>query len=356
MLQYFSVLFVILCLSLVRVEDKFKRNKLLPLSFAVLTIFLAIRYKYGLDYGNYEEFFNNPFSRDREFTEFLFWNFFFYFDTYTNFVIAHTVIWCFTFFYFVRKYIHPSYYWLFFLVMICNNNMMFNFMSAYRSTMATCVCLFATEFFYLRKTNVIFYVIGILVASFFHTSSLFMLIIPVADLLRRKIGFQTIFGTSVLLLIGGMLYTQIIAGQLIDSIGGKVEEYFGYLEQDKLENATIWFFLLEIIVLIPILFMAWHYRKIKEEMHHKILFIAIVWFAIFAVHLDFQGRMSMFMYLFYIIAVANNRLYKSSGLEQVLVVGCVALYAVIRCYSTFTGLALQPWLPGNMLFYQTIFD
>lgn len=353
MLHYFLILFIVITLVVFPRKDSTKANNLL-IAFTLLTFFLSIRYNYGLDYEHYKDFFYYPNNRDRAYSEFLFWKFFFLFSRYQYFIIFHTIIWCGTLYYFCKKYILPRYYWLFLSVVILNNNLMFNYMSAFRSSIAACVVMWSIELFYLRRHLLLQLSIGIIVGSLFHFSTIFLLVFPVVELARTHLERKYFLLAGILCVFFGLTYTQDIALSILSFGGPSTDDFSGYVRENVLVNASYFSLILSTLMFLCIFLFFYNYN-IYSEKCRKLCFLSYFWFVIFALHLDFEGRYSLYLYPFILLAHSQINSYNKKRIQYIITF-CLVLYSLIRCYATFRGLALQPWLPGNMLEYHTIFE
>ena len=218
-----------LCIAIIIVflfnKDEAKLKKyVLPLMFIVMTVFFAIRYDYGNDYWHYFQRWDSGRTMEgdnRGTGETFFYSFMGLFDYYYKYIIAQTLAFCLCMFFLVRKYIKPSYYFIFFWLFMTVPSQSYVLMSAQRSAMAACVLWIAFDFFYIQKKRWIPYLLMVLLASQFHTSALVMIVFPLFDLLLSKTNPRIVFTLLPIGLIVGIFFTESLVGLYPRSEHGK---------------------------------------------------------------------------------------------------------------------------------------
>ena len=176
---HFSLTFLLCLLNAIPISLSVRKRWILPFTFILIGIYMGIRYDYGLDYFNYCKIFYN--HRNYRPQEFLFWQFFFSFGKYYQYILVKSLLLAAILFYMVRRYVPVKYYALFVFFLMIAPSQIYTMMTAERTCMGAMVLWLGLDFFYLRKKSIPLLVGAILVASLFHTILLSMLIIPIAD-------------------------------------------------------------------------------------------------------------------------------------------------------------------------------
>ena len=182
----YQIPLMLLCMVLcVVVQSRKQRVRLvLPFCFLVLTVFFSIRYYYGLDYTSYLDAFASGTvsarSGDEE-VDPIFYTFMHLFGKFYIFVIVHTLFLFGALFYLTRKYCDDRLYALFFLLLLTQNGLIFNMISAMRNALAAIILWIFLDFFYFRKKKWVPYVFGVILASLFHKSALVFVVLPLVD-------------------------------------------------------------------------------------------------------------------------------------------------------------------------------
>ena len=340
--------------------DKKRTRVILPISFLILWVFLAFRYNFGVDYINYNHLFYAPDTYDRSVeTEPLFWWVMGLFEYYYQFIIFQTTVICLTLFYFVRKYIAPQYYWLFFIIFMCHTGMMFTITTAMRSGFAALTFIWGTELFYLRKSKPLLYFLSIFVAYLFHNSAILLILFPFADLIIRKLSQK---GWIVLTLIGMLIsvtsiteYLELAMEQLSDS--SAISGYSYYLEE-KFTNLSITVAITRLFFVLPGFFLFKYilFNKNIEPEYRKTASITLLFMIMHIIGIDFQNRLLVCICMLYIISMLKLLITTSNRpIIYYTTIGLIIFCAIWNCYVIFTIQAIeQP--EGSFWFYQTIFD
>ena len=358
MSTWLTVLFVTILLNLFPLKLEKRKKFILPISFIILFVFLAIRYDYGVDYLTYQRIFYSPELYSRGFgSEPLFWWFFFLFKHYYQFVIAQTFLICGTYFYFVTKYVSPKYYFFFFFVFMCYPGMMFTTIAAMRSSIAVVVFLWGTELFFLQRNKPLLYVVSIFAASLCHLSAIHLLLIPLAynflDKMSPKIWAFIIFAG---LLVSMTLITQMVGNALDYFSEDTLGDYSKYIG-GKFNESSSSYAILRLFVIVPgfYIYRVFIYGHNKNTIAYKISTIAIVYFTINSFGLDFQSRFAVLMFLFVILSISYMFDTKYNMFKK-LAISAFVFYVVWYDYIMFVRLKTMIGMQGNFLFYQTIFD
>lgn len=347
------------------VKDDKKRTKyILPLGFIIITIFFALRYEYGNDYWHYYQRWDSGRlveGDNRGTGETLFYQFMQLFDHYYKFVIVHTLIFCSIMFYLVRRYIAPKYYALFFFLFMTMATMSYNMMSAMRSTMAACILWIAFDLFYIRKTRWLPFVGMVVLSGFFHTSALMFVLIPFIDRGMRIIKPNILFTILCVGMVVNVMFSKELYAFLLSFSGTMSDTYGGYLDRDKTGGATIFGMLNRSIMLFPFYFICMKKDLFNDEQANKIWILAMFVITLICYGLDLDGRFSMILYIFVIIALTyvlpslkgNLRVYCMVPLLFDIVYNHIYLFYKMQLLYYYTSLNNGD---GCFLYYTSIFD
>ena len=354
MLEYLIVLFILLILNGLPQAEPMKKSFILPISFFILWVFLAFRYYYGLDYDSYLSNFSSVKSEEVQASEFLFWKFFYSFKYYYQFIIVHTTIVLGTLFYLTRRYVSPHYYSIVFFVFMCHPGMMFNYISAMRSALASCAFIWAADFTYIRKKRLLLFVLLILIISFIHKSTLMLLSVPLVDIFWRKIKS----GVWNFLLIGAIFFSFILvtfAAHWIVDNGFVDYRYMEYLDQDKLYNSNIKNLFLRFFMIFPSIYMVKSYNNYKFSVDKiRIYTIALSFFILFFMGFDFENRLTVLIFIFALISIINCFDINTSLTKVVLVKLSMYCFILLNLYLAFRAMTRMIEMPGNYLFYNSL--
>lgn len=357
MQTFLLVLFSILFLNLLPIGNKRRTKVILPISFLILWVFLAFRYNYGVDYISYNHLFYNSddYSRSVE-SEPLFWRTMGLFKYYYQFIIFQTTALCLTCFYFVRKYIPSHYYWLFFLIFMCHSGMMFTAIAALRSSFAAIVFMWGTEFFFLRKSRPLLYLLSIIFAYFFHNSALLLVLFPFSDIIVRHLSRK---GWVFLVLIGFVVSLTSITHyvELLLNMFSSTSSISGYSDYvgGKFVDSSFTVAVTHLILAAPCYFLFENVLKNNIAVEYqRIASISLVFMILHMLGIDFQNRLMVCVFLLYIISIISL-LPSLNQTVKCAVLGFVVFSTVWSCYVMFSILAFQN-PEGSFWYYQTIFD
>jgi hypothetical protein len=344
------------------VKDERKKKKfVLPVSFLAIIIFFAIRYDYGLDYWSYLSYYEtgrtveeaNGVSRGTG--EIWFYFFMNLFPKFSYFIIAHTVI-IFGVLYFVtKKYLPTKYYPLFFFLIMTMSTLSFNWISALRSTMAAAVLWIALDYFYIQKKRWLPYAGMIVIASLFHTSALVFFIVPLVDLLVSKLNPLFIFGLLVVGLISTLFYTESLYEWFFSTSTILGETYKGHL--GSVSGYSIFGVIHNSLMLFPFYYIVTRkdiFKGADLSIYVLAVFIMIVW----CFRLDFHGRMSAYLFVYVIFALAQV-LHRLKKQEKTICIVPLLVWCFYTTYLFYMELVINEhtvYSDGNYLHYHTIFE
>lgn len=320
------------------------------LSFAAVMVFFAIRYGFGLDYWSYYDLFTNErHSRTRGPEETLFYGFMGLFPKYYIFVIAHTAVLFISLCYISYKNISSKYYYLLFFFLLFNPDMVLNMTSAMRSSMAACVIWIFTYLFLIKKSRIVLFEIGVLVAAGFHTSAILFALLPIALYLIKIVHGRTLFIVLMIFNVLSMFLTTYL-----------YDWFVGYSKMEIYDTNTVYVssfmgFLFKML-LAPVAYYICTAPK-EKDMNPRIKQLAILFLALVFTNFDFQGRFTVYLYIFFIAAVCAL-LVKAKPKQRIVISSTMVLYLLYNFYTFITMLtsSVYRFEDGNYLLYETIFD
>lgn len=312
-------------------------------TFAVLFLFLALRYDYGNDYMSYLETHKRiniglaAWGDDN----ILFKHLCLLIPNYYIFIAITSFFYILTIYYLIKNNIEVKQYWFAILILLINPYLFLIHLSSIKQTLAICFFIYAVNF--AIKRNLIMYIIFTLIAVGIHSSAIILL--PLYFLLTdKKFNKKWIFITYAILVL-------LLVTPLFEIITYKILEYmprhykYVYLEkglQNTLRSTLISsFFFFFIILNINKL-------KGKEIVYGKLSLIATI-ISILAIKLSMITRIGMYFDIFLIITIPQiftrieNKLFK-----QILFTIMILIY-ILRYFSFFADPLWE-----SFLHYKTI--
>jgi len=358
MVVHILLLIILLVINLLPEYWIDRKKYVLPFSFILILIYWSIRYDYGLDYWNYyNAFYSGVTENARGTRETWFYAFFGWFDYYYQAVIAESVIIAVTFFYFARKYVSTQFYWLFFLLLFSVPGLHFNLISAMRSTMAACVLYWAFDLCYISKRRWLLYIVLVLVASQFHTSALAFVVLPLVHYAFNKAHGMVVFLVLVLFDILQMFFANSIYNWII-TLSVLTADYDNY--SAVVQSANINGFIVRSAILYPTFFICNYYDKIRtvDTFYRQVFILAFFYLAVAMIGLNFQGRFTVYLFPFFMLALANtcNNVDKNKKWVILLPYFIILLLGFIGYYNALLDNINGHWSEGNPYYYHTIFE
>ena len=341
-------------------DENRKRNLILPMAFLAITVFFAIRYDYGLDYWGYFNYYESGRTVEgdnRGTGEALFYSFMNFFPKYTYFIIAHTII-VFSILYIVtRKYLLPKQYPLFFFLILTMSVLSFNWISALRSTMAAAILWIGLDLFYIKKKRWVPFVGIVILAGFFHTSALFLLLLPFLDFIIEKSNPLLLFIILIVGLISSLFFTNDLYRILLSSNRLFLDAYADYLNKESTEGYSIFGVIHNSILLFPYYYVVAKKNLFKGE-YQRIFVLATIIIVLRCFKIDFNGRFSAYLFIFVIYAWSYvlQRLNKKDKIICLLPLLVWCFYGIYLFYMQMFNGQFTVYSSGNYLFYHTIFE
>ena len=159
-------------------------------SFAIIFIYLALRFDFGSDYETYYDLFFsikasswdelvllaniNQFGETMEFGYIYLNKFFTLFTNFYFFIAFHSFLFCGVYYTIIKRYVDPQYYWIALFILIFHTSLMVRSISGLRQGLAVYCFIYSFQYL-IEKRNIWKYVICILVAALFHYSAIILL-------------------------------------------------------------------------------------------------------------------------------------------------------------------------------------
>ena len=190
MLEYFSILIFVIIINIIPTSSLRGENVKLFFSVLLIFLFMALRVDFTPDYNGYKELFEtiHSYGTDDELSsEIGFQLLNHILPSYRWVIIVTALFFCSSIYFLFKRYI-PSRYWIFaFLVLFISKSMLLGNTSGIRNSIA--VSAFIFSFYFLEYNKKILYAAILVVASFFHSSSLFfipLIFINTKNLTQRR--------------------------------------------------------------------------------------------------------------------------------------------------------------------------
>lgn len=235
----------------------------MKLSFFLVFLFLALRHDYGNDYSGYfinflelETLQDDNFYIKANEVGWLYLNYFFKYlfgGVGFHLMVASMAGWiCFVFYRFTTKYIPSKYYTFAVALLLLEPNNILVLSSAMRQSLA--VSIFLVSFDFLLQKRYLLYTVGIFLASLFHATALYFVVLILLNVSNWRIYLQYVF-----IILFGLVYL-LNSLTLIFDLANDLSEYQDsiystYTDADKdfskygLGYALIVFFYLSMLII-----------------------------------------------------------------------------------------------------------
>lgn len=343
------VFLILLCLL---IKDEKKRYKfLLPISFLVVTIYMGIRYDYGLDYWSYYYSFDSESDELFRRGERYFIKLLRFFPYYYQFILFQSVVVIGFLFWLVKRKVSPNVYIVFFILLFTMNGMIFNMMSALRSTFAACFIWMALEYGIFSGRRLVIYYSLVTVALLFHTSAVVFYVLPVFFFVKNLNLQFAIVSLAIANISSQFLSTTFF--RLIVQMDA-LSMYAGYT--DTIENATIFGIIHKGIWLIPAYYILKYAYEYKGQSDYNYFLVTYLYFLLFFLGTTFQERFTTYLFPFVIVALskAYNYMINREKWYCILPILIVCVYNTYLFYYRMATHYIS--YPGNYMEYKTIFE
>lgn len=351
------IICVLLCVLPLKKERR--KNIILPICFIMITVYMAIRYDYGLDFWSYYYGFLGENQRTFS-TEPLYWWFNTLFSKYYQLIAAISVLIMVTIFFLVRKFVPEKFYSLFFLCFLCIPGQSFSIMTALRSDMAFVVLAFGLYKFYIKRKNYALYFLTVIIASLFHNSAAIFIIVPLLDRFILKVNPIVFFCSFIVFSIFSFTgITQSISRVLFSALhffNGIDSNYYDGYATKYISNFN------GAIGRLPLLFPAYYICKYakneKDGVFARFYVLSIIYFSIFFLSMDFEYRFTIYLFIYVMIAMSIS-LEKQNWFNKVVAIFPVVIYSLFLLYGYFYLMQREmygDYSEGNFFIYETIFE
>lgn len=340
----------LICL-LPKLIPRIKYDICLKISFIIIWFYIGIRYEYGGDYTNYEVMFWDVKSGSVPDFDSLFYLLMSVFPHYYIFILFTSAIASISFYYLLKYYVDPIYYWFCILLIFLQVNLLILNCAAQRSALVVAIFIVAVRF--IQSKKFIYYSILILIASAIHLSAIFLL--PLYFLRYVKFNFvnQIII---VFLLITSLFAENYISDIIIyyvplygpDLIEARFSFYMAQIEETSREMA---------LTHIPYILTSFLYLKYvpaeykSKDENRIIMLLSIVMILLITFRIDMVGRYSMYLWPFYMIFIITILKYLKNHLYRMLLI----VMTLFQSSWVLIKFFQQPY-GKDFLNYKTIFS
>ncbi len=326
----------------------------LKLSFALIFLFLSLRYNFGNDYKAYFNAFieinrNSQidiFNKTQQFEpgwvllNWLFRSFGFFAMT-----AVLALLNCLIYYRFFKKYVPTKYYWLATFLYIFNPEFMLIHSSAMRQSIAIMLFVFSLD--YLYQKNAIRYFLCIGVAALFHSSALILLPIYLLGLWNWKI-------SKVQRVIFASLYVSLFlfGESLLPFLKQFINKYF--VKYNIYQNTGVTSTGLGFLFLFAMLILTLYFEKYQNQRTSLIFKIAMINFIFMPLNLLIYSIARVRMYF----APATIIVYPFILLNMKKSIGRIILFILLfifTIYGFFQFFYSDTW-KDYFGIYQTIFS
>lgn len=299
----FYVILVVLSVLLTGLQQIGVGKDGLKLSFILVFLFLALRYDFGNDYmGYFQGYLSLESLNDDDFyfkgNEFgwLYLNFIFkslFGDVGFHLMLACTAAFtCYTLYRFTIKYIPPNYYTFGMALFLLEPNNILVLSSAMRQSIA--VGIFLLSFSYLLQRRYLYYTLGILLASLFHSSAIVFVVLILLNVVNWKIYLPYVV-VGILLLFGLINNLSEIFNQINIFLESQESAYAVYTSQDFQEQKLGLGFLVIVFFHFGILVINRRDTGIAKNTMNKMIIIMLL-LTILALSLQIATRLGFYVF------------------------------------------------------------
>lgn len=357
MTVHLQIIFLIVLFNILPSGSRFKKNVVLPVSFIILFIYWAIRYEYGQDYWNYcHSFYGDMMFNLYGTGDILFYMWFFpLFDYYWQAIVGQSAFIMLTLFVFVRKYIPPKAYWIFFFLFLATGGFHFSLISALRSSMAAGVMYWGFSLCVIDKWRPFLFFLFVIVASLFHTSAVVFLLYPFVRYVIAKMGTKTI----LISLFVCNLFAMFIGNYFFHKLTSAFSffEYYDHYSE-RIANIGWSDFVLKCVYFLPLYYICRYYNFTNDLKFKNAFYLAITFFFINFLNMDFHGRYTAFLFIFYVMVLCHTYQFvpKKNVVYMLGPYFVVVLFWLGMFYYQVFSLRNSVYIGGNFDVYKTIFD
>lgn len=313
------------------------------LSFAVLYLFLALRYDFGNDYLSYLHI-HQAINEGRYAwgaSDALYKILNLLIPNFNVFVAVNSFFYMVCIFILIKNNLSRNQYWLATLILLINPYLFLIHLSSFRQTLAICFVILAVYFVIKKQT--ILYFLFVLLASGFHQSAL--IILPAYFLLTtKKVSF--IKGILIIVIVILLLSTSLMNTLILSIINYFPTNYLYYFNQD-LQNsmrATLISSFFFFLILFNI-----NRLKGKEMIYGKLALISTI-ISLLAFKVSMITRVGMYFDIFLIVIIPLIFSKMKQGKIRIILFLLTLTIYFLRYWSFFNN---EVWMDSYRT-YQTI--
>lgn len=360
------IILMILCVFFTWLQQVGALKYGLKISFILVFLFLALRYDYGNDYiGYFNGFLRLQSLQDEDFyfkaneVGWLYLNYFYkYFFGDIGFhlmLVNMAAFTCFVLYRLTTKHIPSKYYTFGVALLLLEPNNILVLSSAMRQSMAVAILLLSMD--YLLHRKYMHYIVGILLASLFHTSAVVFILLILLNIVNWRIQIPYVLLVFLVLffLLNNLTGTFDLINILLES---QESEYLSYTKEG-FEKKTYGFgFALSVFLYATVLIVN---RRIHENIEQntviKLVLVALL-FLILGLSVEMANRLNYYLIPLtvsaYAITLVNIGKFKFRGSVFVSRLGTIIIVA-FYAYQNFTFWQSDVYSP-YFTEYRTIFQ
>lgn len=314
-------------------------------SFAVLFLFLALRFDYGNDYMGYFDI-HSALSAGLPAwgqSDILFKNLNVLIPNFYIFIAVISLFYIFTIHFLISKNLNVRSYWFAILILLINPYLFLVHSSSIRQTLAICFFVFAVHFATQKK--IAWYFVFVLLATGMHTSAIILL--PLYFILNEKKITQKqiiIIFISIAILIATPAF-DLLANKILEYMPSHYRIYYDQgLENSLRATLLSSFFFFFLIFNLKLL-------KGKEIIYGKLALIASI-VSLLAFKVSMINRVGMYFDIFMIISIPTIFGKMERGLNKKVIFIIMLAIFILRYYSFFANPMWESFLNYTTIFNQ----
>lgn len=307
----------------------------LEISFALIFVYLSLRYNFGNDYKAYYDLFSeiNYYSNFKSALTikgneigWLYLNRLFEPIGFFGLVGFQSALICFSLYFFVKKYVPKNYEWFAVFLFVFQPYNMLVYSSAMRQSMAISLFIFGIHL--IQRQKYIWYLIVVYIATLFHSSAYILFLLILIPVFKFKFNFKTILVTSILFVL-----PIIFSKQIFDTVNiltsNYADFYGGHIESaETVKRIGLGFFLNVLIILIFLIFA----RKIDSPHNQVFIKIALISFLILPISFSLVLMLRFNFYLSPVLFVAFPLVFNK--IDNLLIrKGYISLIMMLTIYD-----------------------
>jgi hypothetical protein len=351
-----TIVIGIVAVFLAWLESSKKDKNGLMLSLFVIFVFLALRYDFGNDYMNYlNSFLEINQYRSLDFSAFVEpayefgWVFINRIFAPLGFFImtaALAAFTCFVLYRFIKKYVPQEYYWFAIFLFVFQPYNMLVTSSAMRQEVAVMLFLLAIDFLYTKKF--IHFLLMVFLATLFHTSAYFLLLLVLLNIVNWRITIPSIVAILIIFTIP-LAFPEQLQSEFTSLIINYLSIYEIYTVDTLFESLGLGF-LINVVIMLVVLYYA------PEQKNENLLLFKIAIITYLIVSLDVSihmiGRLNQYLQLVFMAIFPVVFLSIKKDFLRLSFIAIIVFFTLYQFHAFFQSDVWREYF----IDYQTIFS